>query len=279
MSKITLIEQQQNSKQRYNIYVDDVFAFGVGEQTLLFFALHKNMTITPQLQKQILKYDAFQRLYLIGINYISYRFRSEKEVRDKLISKLEKTEDETVQKNYQKMIDLAIKQLKSDGYIDDVNYANLFTQECLTLTGKGPLYIKQTLLKKGINLAIIQQALDTFSNETLLETAIHLGQNYIKRQADISKNALKQKIINHLTQRGFSIDIAKRALEQIDFTITEKQQKTNCLATAQKQYDKLIRKVTPNELFYKLKSFLYQKGYTIDDIDWAIRQLKEQNDT
>lgn len=279
MSKITLIEQQQNNKQRYNIYLDDVFAFGVGEQTLLFFALHKDMAITPQLQKQILKYDTFQRLYLIGVNYISYRFRSEKEVRDKLASKLEKTEDETVKKNYQKMIDLAIKQLKSDSYINDINYANLFTQECLTLTGKGPMYIKQTLLKKGIDLAVIQQALDTFSNENLLETTIQLGQNYAKKQSGISQNALKQKVINHLTQRGFSIDIAKRTIEKLDFNLSDTQQKENCYTIAQKQYDKLSRKEKSNDLFYQLKTFLYQKGYTSDDIEWAIRQLKEQNDT
>lgn len=277
MSNITLIEQQKKNKQRYNIYIDDIFAFGVGEQTLLFFALHKGMVITPQLQKQIIKYDTFQRLYLIGVNYISYRFRSEKEVRDKLASKLEKTDDETVQKNYEKMIDLAIKQLKTDGYINDVNYANLFTQECLTLTGKGPLFIKQTLIKKGIDLAIIQQAIDTFSNENLLKTAIHLGQNYVKKQSGISTNALKQKVINHLTQRGFSIDIAKRAIETLDFQLSTEQQKENCYAVAKKQYDKLRLKTPTHELFYKLKGFLYQKGYTTDDIDWTIRHLKEQH--
>lgn len=279
MSKITLIEQQQKNKHRYNIYLDDVFAFGVGEQTLLFFALHKDMVITPQLQKQILKYDTFQRLYLIGVNYISYRFRSEKEVRDKLAGKLEQTEDEAVQKNYQKMIDLAIKQLKSDGYINDVNYANLFTQECLTLTGKGPRHIKQTLLKKGIDLAVIQQSLEMFSNENLIETAIRLGQDYAKKQSGISKNALKQKVINHLTQRGFSFDIAKQTLVKLDFNLSDTQQKENCYSLAKKQYAKLFHKEKTNALFYKLKTFLYQKGYTNDDIEWAIRQLKEQNDT
>lgn len=279
MSKITLIEQQQKNKQRYNIYIDDVFAFGVEEQTLIFFALQKNMTITPQLKKQILKYDTFQRFYLIGVNYISYRFRSEKEVREKLTSKLDKTDDETVQKNYQKIIDLTIKQLKADGYINDTNYANLFAQECLTLTGKGPLFIRQTLTKKGIDLAIIQQVLENFSNENLLNIAFQLGQNYVQKQSGISKNALKQKVITHLTQRGFSINIAKKTVETLEFNVSDTQQKSNCYTNAKKQYDKLLSQGHTNELLYKLKTFLYQKGYTSDDIEWAIRQLKEKHDT
>src|SRR5690554_6643246 len=49
---ISKIEPQKR-KGRYNIYINEEFAFGVDEEVLLKFHLNKGMHITPDLEKEI----------------------------------------------------------------------------------------------------------------------------------------------------------------------------------------------------------------------------------
>ncbi|QTU82797.1 RecX family transcriptional regulator [Carnobacteriaceae bacterium zg-C25] len=279
MAKITTIEVQQNNKHRFNIFIDDQFAFGVSEQTLLFFTLHKGMEITPQQQTKILKYDHFQRLYSAGVNYISYRMRSEKEVRDKLAKLLDVSEDETVINTQQKMIELAIKQLKSDGYINDTLYAQAFVEESLNVSGKGEFHIRRKLKEKGIAQEIVAQVLNEIDDDTQNDTALQVATAFIKRQDVISSNALRQKLSNHLMQRGFSIQTVQTILNQMDTSTITKNENKNAITIAQKAYNTYHNRYSGYDLWSKIKTYLLQKGYSFDAIDRAIKKLKEDYDS
>lgn len=279
MPIITTIEQQTKNARRFNIYIDDTFAFGVSEQTLLFFTLHKGMAITPQLQQKILKYDQFQKLYASGVNYISYRMRSEKEVYDKLRAKLEKSDDEISQTLQEKLVLLAIKQLKTDGYINDLQYVTYFIEETLTITLKGDKYVTIALQKKGIDPTLIAQGIQTIPEEKWFLTGKQVAQAYVNKKTNVSINDLKQKVLAHLHTRGFRLELAKKILSSLDFEHAQANEIHNALQLAYKQYDKWVNRFDSKEIWFKIQTYLFQKGFNRHNIDAAIRQLKEYYDT
>lgn len=78
--QISKIERQKKNPQRYSIFIEENYAFGIDEQVLLSFAIRKGMTLTEKLIEEILKAEFQQSIYIKALNYLSYGLRSEKEV-------------------------------------------------------------------------------------------------------------------------------------------------------------------------------------------------------
>ena len=73
---------------------------------------------------------------------------------------------------------------------------------------------------------------------------------------DIIEKELPKKITNDLVMLGYDIDLINRVISDYDFS--------NDKDMVKKEYDKLYkrlsRKYSGNELEYKIKEKLYQKG-------------------
>lgn len=82
--QISKIERQKKNPQRYSIFIQDEYAFGVDEQILLKFSIHKGMSLNQDLITKILQAEFQQSVFLKALNYLSYGLRSEKEMRDYL---------------------------------------------------------------------------------------------------------------------------------------------------------------------------------------------------
>ncbi len=81
--KITLIEPQKK-KGRYNVYIDDEFSFGIYQETLVKFGLRKNDELSEKKIKEIKDYDELNYGKKIAYRYLSYKQRSEQEVKNRL---------------------------------------------------------------------------------------------------------------------------------------------------------------------------------------------------
>ncbi|MEG0552959.1 MAG: recombination regulator RecX, partial [Carnobacterium sp.] len=83
LPKITKIETQKR-KGRYNIYLDETYAFPIDEAILVKHALYKGMEISEDFRDELESEDGFRKAYTRSLNYLNYGLRSEKEVRDDL---------------------------------------------------------------------------------------------------------------------------------------------------------------------------------------------------
>ena len=77
MPKITKITAQKKSG-RYNIFIDEQFAFGVTESVLIKYRLAKDLEIDSQLQRDIQKDDDNAKAYQLALNYLSHQLRTVK---------------------------------------------------------------------------------------------------------------------------------------------------------------------------------------------------------
>ena len=96
-----------------------------------------------------------------------------------------------------------IKFLKKYNYVNNVDFANWLVSQRVR-QGKGKLFIKQDLLKKGVSFETISNALKKIDTK---ESIKHVYKKALKKYAkENDKYKQKQKIYKYLLSKGFSYD-------------------------------------------------------------------------
>lgn len=270
MNIITAIQIQKKNKDKYNIFLDNQYAFSVFENTLIHFSLVKNMTLTSEQQLNIMKYDAFEKLYHKALVFISYKMRTKKEVKDKLQTIIE----QDTQWN-EEIIDSILTELEQNKFIDDLLYIDLFIEENHLTKKKGYKAVIFDLMQKGIDKqTILQHA--KFSLKKEHENALFLATAYLKQQKLVSFKHKQQKLFQFLLKKGFSTDVVKHTIDNLNLEIDEEVE----LLTIQKIAHPIVKKYMTlydsKSFKYKLKDALYRKGFTKNIINQYIEQVMEE---
>ena len=92
MNQITNIEPQKKNPKRVNIFIDGEFAFGISLESKIINKLRINDELNEEKTQRLIFDDQVERLYEKAIKFLSYRPRSEKEIKDNLLQKLWKTD-------------------------------------------------------------------------------------------------------------------------------------------------------------------------------------------
>lgn len=110
-------------------------------------------------------------------------------------------------KEAQKIINCAksntINFLKKYNYVNDLDFAKWLVEQRLK-QGKGKLYIKQDLFKKGVLPDIINTVL--YNIDSASSISLVYKKALKKYPKELDKNKKKQKIYRYLLSRGFSYD-------------------------------------------------------------------------
>jgi regulatory protein len=200
---ITAITQQKNNKDRYSVFIDDNFAFGLIMQDIVYFKLKQGEEISQE------KYNFIQNelIYIqaqdIALHYIAYKMRTEQEVRKKLFEK-EYTEY---------IIERVIHFLIEYHYIDDMKYCKSYIKQRLQYNPKGVYILKMELKQRGIKQSIIDKAIEN-SDIDELNDAIKLLQKKCLYLDDIDEKN-KKRLFAFLQRRGYSYDIIKEAFAYV----------------------------------------------------------------
>lgn len=150
MNEITEIEQQKKNPKRVNVFLDGKFSFAVSVESKIVNKLKTGERLSPQKVQKLIFDDQVERLYDKAIKFLSYRPRSEKEVRDSLLLKLRLTDKgEEEKKNFEHSIEEAIKKLEKIGQIDDREFASWWVEQRTKFKKTSPRVVKLELLKKG----------------------------------------------------------------------------------------------------------------------------------
>ena len=139
MPTITKITTQKKRTDRYNIFLDEKYAFSVDEAVLLKFQLQKGKEIDSFVLSQIQFQDEIQKAYSLALGYLSYRMRSEAEVR----LFLQKKEME------EPIINEVIHKLYTFNYLNDLDFAKAYVRTHVNGGNKGPITLKARIKRKG----------------------------------------------------------------------------------------------------------------------------------
>jgi regulatory protein len=194
MPVITRLVQGKKNPNRVNLYLDDVFAFALSIDEVAKNNLKKGLDLSDEQITRLKDTDEIEYIYTKLLNFLSYRPRTVKEVRDRLY----KYEIKDVTKQ-----DFFIDKLKSKGYLDDLLFARWFINSRNTHRPRSKRYLSAELSAKGIGKDIIQSVSSQIGEES--ETIRHLLGKKLGSPR-LLELAEKQRIIGYLSRQGFAWD-------------------------------------------------------------------------
>lgn len=194
MPTITRLTQGKKNPNRVNLYLDDAFAFALSIDEVAKNNLKKGLELSDDQIARLKQTDETEYVYAKLLNFLSYRPRTVKEVRDRLYKYEVK---ETTKQDY------FIDKLKSKGYLDDLAFARWFIDSRNTHRPRSKRYLSAELSAKGISKDIILAVSGTISDES--ETIYHLLDKKlgVRRKLEMAE---KQKIVGYLARQGFAWD-------------------------------------------------------------------------
>jgi regulatory protein len=198
---ITRIEAQKKNLRRRSIYIDGKFAFGVNEEVVSKLGLEKGEEINEGDIKEILRQKGESEAKEAALRFLSFRRRTEKEVRDKL--KKRGFDNKTIIST--------IEKLKDYDLINDVEFAAAWVRERLAHKPRGKKLLKQELWKKGIKKEIIDQVTEELCKDEN-KAASKLLEKIKRRYRNLEPQVARRRMLSLLLRRGFSYEIARKSV-------------------------------------------------------------------
>ncbi len=237
------------------------------EQDILLYddvILKHNLLLRNEITKKelddILEENSHFSCYYKALNYLTYKKRSKKEIKDYLKK----------QKFFSKDIDAIIKKLEEKNLINDQEYLKSFVSEQINIFNSGPAKIMKKLKDLGFAEDIINEELNKIPFEIWNEKLEKVIIKKINANKKDGINKIKEKIIYSCINEGFLKEDVVSILNRMDIPKNDDSLKKE----AEKLYKRLSSKYNGEELFYQIKGRLFNKGFSFDDIDCVLNDIK-----
>ena len=198
--KVTALKKQKRNAQRINVYLDGEFAFGLSRYAAAWLQIGQELS--PEKIQELQDIDAQEVAYQRALNFISYRPRSEAEVRQNL-QKHDTPEE---------IITEVINRLRRSGLVNDLQFAQTWIENRSAFRPRGRRALGMELRQKGIAREAIDQALHDLDEEKL---AYQAALKQSRKYSGLERAIFWQKMSAFLARRGFNYEVAKPAIEQV----------------------------------------------------------------
>lgn len=159
--------------------------------------------------------DQFEKFYDKALRFLSFRPRSEKEVRDNL-QKKSFGRGSGSSESSDELISLVVQKLKEKKFINDREFAKWWIEQRTLVKPTGKRLIKIELNKKGIDKDLIDEIFAELESMVVneLEMARKLVQRKIEKYKGMDRQKIYQRLGGFLGRRGFDYDTIKEVLKE-----------------------------------------------------------------
>lgn len=200
MKKITAIQVQKKTPSRVNIYLDGEYAFGLARIVAAW--LRVGQELEESKLEALQAEDAKERALQQALLFLSYRARSEAEIRQNL----RKHEiPETV-------IDYTLERLRQEGFANDGQFAKAWVENRSTFRPRSRRMLTMELRQKGLGEEAVRTAVAEVNDEPLAYAAA------LKRAAryqDLPWQDFRKKLSDFLARRGFPYSVTAATVTRI----------------------------------------------------------------
>jgi len=197
---ISALRYQKRNKNRVNVYLDDQFAFGLA--AIEAARLRVGQVLSDDDIARLRRQDDVERAHERALNFLSYRPRSEAEVRRNLRKK--DVTDEA--------IEAVVERLTRAGMLDDREFARYWVENRLQFNPRGARALDHELREKGVPVSIIDDTLAGFDEEPTARKAAEAG---ARRLAHLEPTAFRRRLGAYLARRGFSYAVISPLVEEM----------------------------------------------------------------
>lgn len=195
MPQISRLVAGKKNPGRINVYLDGVFAFALSLDEVVKNGLKKGLELNADQVQALKKTDDLSWAYAKILNFLSFRPRTEFEVRSRL-KKYGVEEAESIEWVINKLVDR--------GYLSDLAFAKWFVESRMGNRPRSKQHLSAELRAKGVDVSVINQALVGIDETGPLEALI------------AKKSALsRDKLLGFLLRRGFKYTVVQAKLDEL----------------------------------------------------------------
>jgi len=186
----------------------DIIKFDNGTEAKIYRNIRFEMGVVEGREMDKIELEKMKNLsslecaYDDALKYLKYRPRSVTEVKTRLKKKQYK----------QEVIEKTIKRLKKLGLLNDDEFVKMWIRDRSNRKPRGRKLIHYELEKKGIPVEIIKENLSILT----LEDEIDMARRLIKKRFKKDESINKERIMNYLYTKGFSLSIIQKVLKEME---------------------------------------------------------------
>jgi regulatory protein len=200
VQKITAIKVQKRNSQRVNIYLDGEFAFGLARITAAW--LYVGQELSEEKVATLKAEDTSEVAYQQALKFISYRQRSEAEVRRNLAG----------HKHPEDVIQETLEKLRRSGLVDDTRFAQLWVENRSEFRPRSRRALVVELRQHGLDDSTIEEAVEEIDDEDL---AYQAALKHTLKWQPLEWQTFRQKLSAFLARRGFGYDITAATVRRV----------------------------------------------------------------
>ncbi len=203
--RITALEQQARSPERVNLYIDGTFSLGISAELMLKLDLHIDQELSAEELAEIKGEEARQQAVERAINYLSFRPRSQAEVRRYLRKKETPPE----------IIEAALERLNRLDYVNDKAFASFWVENREQFNPRGSQALRNELCMKGVEREIVDEAVNDEHDEELALRAGRKKALILLQNAEMDYTKFRNRLGSFLQRRGFSYAVVARVVRTL----------------------------------------------------------------
>ena len=192
MKKITALTAQKRNPNRVNIYIDWEYAFSLARIVAAW--LKTGQELDDEKINRLQSEDARERAVQQALLFLSYRSRSESEIRQNL--RKHEIPDEIIEQTLQR--------LRQEGLANDDQFAQAWVENRSTFRPRSRRMMAMELRQKGVTDESVSTALEAVDDE---ELAYGAAQKRVNRLKDLEWIDFRKKLSEFLARRGFSYSV------------------------------------------------------------------------
>jgi len=196
--RITALRVQRRNRNRVNVYLDGRFAFGLA--AIEAARLRVGQVLSDEDIARLRQRDTAERAAGRALDLLSYRPRSEAEIRERLT---ERYDPETAGE--------VLERLRRSGLVDDREFARYWVQNRLEHNPRGAVALRQELYQKGVDESAIEEALAEYDEEEAATRAAEMARRKLR---GLPPDVFRRRLTDYLLRRGFSYGVVRAVVQQ-----------------------------------------------------------------
>lgn len=144
---------------------------------------------------------AIQKALGRALNLISYRQRTESELRRRLS-----------EKSAPDVVEAVVERLKERGLIDDANYAREWADSRTRRSPRSSRMIVRELVSKGIAPSLAESSVEDLDDDA---TAREAASRFAARLVDADYEQFHRRLWGHLQRRGYGAGVSRRTISRL----------------------------------------------------------------
>ncbi len=201
MTKVTALRAGR-SRQRVNVFLDGKFAFSLEAEVVVKEGLQVEQELSGSQIEALAKSDHFHRCLNAAVHYLSYRPRSESEIRERLRRRGFDGDS----------VEAVIAKLKEQGLVNDMAFAQFWKDNRVSFSPRSQWLTKLELRRKGVATNIIDQVVDEVGDA---DNAYRAALSKARGLPLSDYQGFRRRLGDYLKRRGFGYEVINHTVERI----------------------------------------------------------------